>query len=71
MMNSKEPENRLQEFIDSKGYSVAELSRLSKISDKTIRKMLIREKTERRSKIKVAKPFSVPAKEIFPYDPEL
>lgn len=69
---SREPDNNLQKFMDKMGgWSVAELSRRSGLSEFTINKMLKFEKTSRRSKIRVAVPFEVPAKKIFPNDPEL
>lgn len=68
----KEPENKLQLFMDKMGgWSVAEVSRRSGLAEFTINKMLKLEKTSRRSKIRVAVPFEVPAKKIFPNDPEL
>lgn len=69
--NKQEKENNLQEFIDGKAWSVAETARKADVSDKTIRKMLNKERTARKSKVKVAIAFSVNAKEIFPNDPEL
>lgn len=70
-MSFSEPENKLQKYMDAKGYSIAELSRLSTISDKSIRKMLNRERTARRTKVKIAVFFQVEALKIFPHDPEL
>lgn len=66
-----EPENRLSYYLDEKAWSIAELARRAGITDKTVRRMLNRQKTARVSKIKVAKPFGISAKKIFPDDPEL